>query len=75
MPPTKTAAIKAAMASQDWRRALALAARLPRLDKHRAAILDGHGAFVRPDWYRQIGKDADALKAAGVAALRERFHD
>ena len=73
LPPTKSAAIRAAMAAGDWPRALSLAARLPRLDRHRNAILDAHGAYVRPDWYRQIGKDADALKLAGVAALKERF--
>ncbi len=74
-PTTKSSAIRAAIAAQDWRRALSLASRLPRLDKHRVAILDGHGAFVRPDWYRQIGKDTGTLIDAGIAALRERFHD
>jgi hypothetical protein len=70
---TKSEKIRAEMAAGNWRKAIALAARLPRLDIHRNAILDAHGAYVRPEWAKQLGKDGDALKAAGVAALLERF--
>lgn len=73
MPPTKSSLIRAAMNAADWQKALSLAAKLPRLDKHRNAILDAHGAWVRPAWCRQIGKDAESLKQAGIAALKERF--
>jgi len=73
MPPTKTSLICAEMAAENWRRAIALAARLPRLGKHRDAILDAHNAFVRPEWARQLKQDPERHKAAGIAALKEKF--
>ncbi len=72
-PQTKTSIIRAHMAAADWRRAISIAARLPRLDKHRAQILDAQGAYTNERFYRQIGKDPAALIAAGRAALIERF--
>ena len=74
MPPeTKTAIIQRHMAGNDWRKAVAQAARLPQLGPHRAAILDAHNAYVRPAWVRQMRRDPDALIAAGIAALRDKF--
>lgn len=61
------------MAAGDWRRAISLASRLPRLDKHRCAILDAQGAYTNARFYTQIGKDPEALIEAGRAALIERF--
>ena len=72
-PRTKTSIIQGHMAVGDWRNAIRVAARLPRLDKHRAAILDAQGAYENPGFYAQIGKDAATLIEAGAAALRERF--
>ena len=70
---TKSAAIRRHMAADQWRQAVALAARLPRLDKHRTAILDAHNAFVRPEWAKSLGKCPNQLIAAGTMALKERF--
>jgi hypothetical protein len=61
------------MAANDWRRAISLAARLPRLDRHREAILDAQGAYTNARFYVQIGKDPQALIEAGRVALVERF--
>jgi hypothetical protein len=72
-PRTKTSIIQAHMAAGDWRNAIRVAARLPRLDRHRRAILDAQGAYENPGFYAQIGKDAATLIEAGAAALRERF--
>jgi hypothetical protein len=72
-PRTKTSIIQAHMAAGDWRNAIRIAARLPRLDRHRCAILDAQGAYENPRFYTQIGKDAEPLIEAGAAALRERF--
>ena len=72
-PRTKTSIIEGHMAAGDWRNAIRVAARLPRLDRHRAAILDAQGAYENPGFYAQIGKDAETLIEAGAAALRERF--
>jgi len=61
------------MAAGDWCNAIRVAARLPRLDRHRCAILDAQGAYENPGFYAQIGKDAGTLIEAGAAALCERF--
>ena len=72
-PQTKSSYIRAAMAAGDWRKAISLAARLPRLDKHRCAILDAQGAYTNARFYVQIGKSPEALIEAGRIALCERF--
>jgi hypothetical protein len=54
-PRTKTSIIQS-MAAGEWRNAIRVAARLPRLDKHRCAVLDAHGAYENPGFYAQIGK-------------------
>lgn len=61
------------MAAGDWRAALRLAARFPSLGTHREAITRGWEALVRPELYRQMGRDPDALVCAGIHALRERY--
>jgi len=70
---TKLSTVKDHMRAGRWQDALRIAARFPRLDRHRAAILDAHGAYANPRFAAQIGKDAKALKLAGRAALLERF--
>lgn len=61
------------MAAEAWEEAIRLAASFPRLDRHRAAILDARVAYTNPRFMSQIGKDVEALKTAGRAALIERF--
>lgn len=72
-PVTKTSVITGHMRAGEWRKAVSVAARLPRLDKHRNAILDAQGAYTNARFYEQIGKSPEALIAAGRAALIERF--
>jgi hypothetical protein len=57
----------------DWRAALSLAAKFPRLGEHKCAITQGDAALKNPGFYRQIGKDPEQLKQAGVAALKARY--
>lgn len=61
------------MAADDWIGALRIAARFHDLGEHKAAITMAWEAANRPDFYREIGKDPDALVAAGVGALKERY--
>lgn len=70
---TKLSAVTTAMEANDWRRAIALAAKFPRLGAERNAILDAHLAYTNPRFAAQLGKDLDALKLAGIAALRARY--
>lgn len=70
---SKASIIREYMAAGQWAEAIRLAASFPRLDRHRDAILDARSAYTNPRFLRQIGKDVEALKAAGHAALQERF--
>ena len=66
---TKLQTLKNAAASGDWRQAVAIAARFPRLGAHRAAVLDAHGAYTNPRFMAQIGRDVDACIEDGKLAL------
>lgn len=72
-PRSKASIVKEHMAAGRWQEAIRLAARFPRLDEHRAAILDAHGAYTNPRFLAQIGRDIAALKEAGREALINRF--
>lgn len=66
---TKASKLRALMAAEAWPAALAMAAKFPRLGKHRAAILDAHEAIVRPDFMRAIGRTPETLINKGIEAL------
>ena len=70
---TKLSTLETAFFAGDFKKAIAIAAKFPRLGEHRNAILDAHMAFTNPRWMNGIGKDIDACIAAGVAALRTRY--
>ena len=74
-PPRKIDALRRIMAAGDWERALAFAAKFPRLGDFKRAIERGHQACTRPEFCRQIGQDPAALIEAGIAALRDRYEE
>jgi len=61
------------MKQGEWAKALSLAAKFPQLGDHKDAIVRGHEACVRPDFYRQINRDPDILVKIGIAALTDRY--
>ena len=65
--------LRAAIAARDVRGALRIAARFPVLGEAREVVTRGWEALARPDFYRQIGRDPDALVAAGWAAVVARY--
>lgn len=68
--------LRAAMAADDWRLAVAIAARFPRLGPARDAVLAAREAYERPEFQRQIGRDPEEVIEAGKAALRGQYgHD
>lgn len=75
LPPTKLSRLLALMRAERWAEALAFAAKFPRLGEHEKAIRRGHEACVRPDFQRQLGRDPEALKREGEAALLARYAD
>jgi hypothetical protein len=70
---TKLAKVRSAMRDGDWDTAFRLAARFQRLGVHAEAIRRAADAAGKPAFYRQIGYDLDEVRAAGIAALKERF--
>ncbi len=66
---TKLDTLKAAAAAGNWQRAIAIAARFPRLGAYRAAVLDAHSAYTNPRFLAQIGRDVAACIEAGKSAL------
>lgn len=70
---SKVDQIKAALAAGNGREALRLAAAFPYLGPRKADIRRGWEACARPELYRQMGRDVDALIATGVEAVRERY--
>jgi len=70
---TKLDAVLAAMRAGDWQEAITKAAKFPRLGEERNAVLDAMGAIQNPNFCRQLGKDPEALIAAGREALKRRY--
>jgi hypothetical protein len=70
---TKLSKLLAAMAADDWRKALSIASKFPQLGNEKETITRAHNALLRPEFYRQIGADPDGLVNEGKAALRRRY--
>lgn len=71
---TKLSKLRAHMAAGDWTRAILLAAKFQELGEHKAAILKAREGLLRPSFQMQLGKDPGQLVAAGITALKERYH-
>lgn len=73
LPPSKLSLLKAAWERGDRSGALRIAAKFQELGEHKEAITRAWAAIQDPDFYRAIGKDPEALIAAGYAAMKERY--
>lgn len=58
------------MAAEAWHQALRLAASWPDAEP---AVRKAWEGSARPEFQRQLGRDPEALVAAGVEALKRRF--
>src|SRR5438552_4102232 len=72
-PQTKLAHIRTAMADGDWDRAITLAARFQSLGQQGPAIRRARDAMTNPELYKQLGRDAAAIRREGIAAIKDRF--
>lgn len=70
---TKLQTLKDAAATGDWRKAVAIAARFPKLEGIRADVLDAHMAYTNPRFFIQLGRDTEIAKAAGQSAIRRHY--
>lgn len=72
-PTSKVNQLRAAAAAGDWQKAIRIAARFPVLGDIRGKVLDAHMAYTNPRFAVQLGKDIEAMKAAGIAALTQTY--
>lgn len=70
---TKLSKVKNLYMAGDFRGALRLAAKFGDLGAHRKAILEAHESYHSAAFYKQLGRDIDALQIAGRNALAERY--
>ncbi len=72
-PPTKLSILLGLMAEDKWSDALRMASKFGRLGDEKADITRAAEALARPEFYRAIKKDPDALIAAGIVALKTKY--
>jgi len=70
---TKISLLREAAAAGNWTEALRIAVRFPRLGEEKTAITRAWNAHLRPDFYRQLKQDPEALVATGIDALRSKY--
>jgi len=70
---TKLETLKEAARSEDWKTAISIAAKFPRLGPIRNAVLDAHMAYTNPRFLAQIGKSVEECINAGKLALIKRY--
>jgi hypothetical protein len=72
-PETKLSKLLELMTAERWDEAIHFAAKFPQLGQHKAAITRAHDMALRPQLYLQMGRDPATIRAAGIAALKERY--
>jgi len=70
---TKLETLKEAARSENWEKAISIAAKFPRLGSIRNAVLDAHMAYTNPRFLSQIGKSVDECINAGKSAIIGKF--
>lgn len=70
---SKLSRLKARFAAGDYHGALQIAAKFQQLGEHKEAITRAWAAIQNPAFYESIGKQPEALIAAGIEALRARY--
>jgi hypothetical protein len=66
---TKLQTLKDAAATNNWKKAISIAAKFPRLGSIRNEVLDAHMAYTNPRFLTQVGKNVDECIEAGKLAL------
>ena len=73
-PETKLSKLQKCAAADDWRGAMRIASKFANLGQETKAIMRAWEAYTRPEFQQQLGRDPDALIAAGIAALKRRYY-
>jgi len=70
---TKLEELKQLIETNQYNKAIKMAAKFPRLGKERNTILSASSALLSPETYRAMGKDPDAVILAGIDAIRAKY--
>ncbi len=73
MKEKKIDILRAEMKAQNWRKAISVAVKFPRLGGIRNAVHDAHLAYTNPRFVVQIGKQPSDLIEQGKAALVTQY--
>lgn len=73
MKEKKIDILRAEMNAQNWRKAISVAVKFPRLGGIRDAVHDAHLAYTNPRFIVQIGKQPSDLIEQGKAALITQY--
>lgn len=71
---TKLALLKKAAVCGDWDKVVSIAAKFPRLGKHKGVITQGHAAHQNTRFYLQLGEDPEVLYQKAINAIKELYH-
>lgn len=71
---SKLSILKEYALKNDWKNAIKIASKFPRLGEERGAILDAHMAITNPRFCLSIKKDPELLIQNGVAALKLKYN-
>lgn len=70
---TKLEQLRQLAQKKEWKAAISLAAKFPRLGKEKDLIKSADMAFKHRDFCLQLKKDPDALIEAGIKALCTKY--
>lgn len=65
--------LRSHLEKSEYKEAILLAAKFPRLGKEKEDILKAREAILRPDFQRQLGRDIDALIENGKKAVISKY--
>lgn len=71
--PDKATRLRILVAAEDWRGALRLARTMSRLGPDKVVLDRAWEAISRPDFCRQLKRDPEQLKRAGIEVLKRRW--
>jgi hypothetical protein len=70
---TKLQTLKDAYNAGDYRKALSIAAKFPRLGEEKDLIVTAHECLTNPSFYKQMGYDTNKCVNNGIIALANKY--
>jgi len=70
---TKLEELKQLIETNQYDKAIKMAAKFPRLGEERNAILSASSALLSPETYRAMGKDPETVIQDGITAIINKY--